>query len=139
MRRQQQAILRITAATFLCLTLANCDNIANPDLSQRDSVAQTVLDAARGRDQDKLLGLSATDMQGRDAAAENLVAEAESLDGEVKFSWRERQSPDHQEATATDADGDSISFRLSWLQAKWKLILGEAGLPSSPAASSSSS
>ncbi|MFE4194737.1 hypothetical protein ACFRJ9_02635 [Paenarthrobacter sp. NPDC056912] len=139
MKRHYRGVLHIALAAILCLTLASCDNIANPDMGQRDSTAQAVLDAVRGGDTDKLLDLSATDMQAREEAAEILVAQAEALDGRVNLSWTERHSPDHQEATATDADGDSISFGLSWLQAEWKLILGEAGPPLSPAASSSPS
>lgn len=88
---------------------------------------------------DKLLGLSAVDMEGREEAAALLIAQANSVDDGISVAWSVRHSPDHQEATVTDGDGDRMSFRLSWLQAKWKLILGEAGPPRSPAASSAPS
>lgn len=135
MKRLYSAVSRITIAGMLCLAVASCDNIADPDMAQRDSVAHAVVDAAREGDIQELIGLSANDMEAREDAAEILASQAESLKGDVTVTWSVRQSPDHQEAAVTDDDGDTISFRLSWLQAKWYLILGKAGPPKSPAAS----
>lgn len=43
-------------------------------------------------------------------------------------------APDNYIVTATDDGGASASFELSWTDAKWRLILGTAGKPQSPAA-----
>ncbi|WP_282332085.1 hypothetical protein [Pseudarthrobacter sp. AL07] len=105
-------------------------------MGQRDSTAETVIEAAKNGDQKKLLDLALVDMQDREAAADALIAEAGTLDTsgyEIQFN-EHHGAPDNYIVTASDDQGDDLAFELDWHESKWQLVLGAAGPPVSPTA-----
>ena len=131
-RHSSVAIIALLAA--LGLVLNGCEKI-DPDQGQRNSMSDSVIQAAREGDNRKLLDLSAVDMQDRETAADALIASARKLNPRYKVEYQEHHgAPDNYIVSATDDQGASTSFELSWHQGKWQLILGTAGPPRSPAA-----
>ena len=127
--------IALTLAVLLGLLLTGCDKTADPDVGQRDTTAESVLQTAKSGDKDKLLQLSATDMQGREPAAQALVASVGNLRSGYTVKYAQPHgSPSYYIVTATDDQGGVASFELSWLDARWQLILGTAGPPKSPPA-----
>ena len=121
-------------AFLAVLGLTGCDSI-NPDMGRRDSISDTVIQAARDGDMDELLGLSSVEMQDRESAANALITMASGLRPGYTLEYQEpRGSPDYCIVTATDDQGARIAFDLSWRQSKWHLVLGTAGAPKSPTA-----
>jgi hypothetical protein len=121
----------------LGLALSACDRTFDPDMGQRNSTAETVIEAAKDGDRQKLLDLALAEMQEREAGAEALIAEASRLAaGGYKVQYQEHHgAPDNYIVTAKDDQGGDLSFELDWHEAKWQLVLGTAGPPKSPAAS----
>jgi hypothetical protein len=136
MRNLGWAVL-VAIFAVLGLALSGCDRTFDPDMGQRDSTAEAVIEAARDGDRQKLLDLAAVDMQEREAAADGLIVEASKLTAAgFKVHYKEHHgAPDNFIVTATDDQGGDLSFELDWHEAKWQLILGTAGPPQSPAAS----
>ena len=133
-----QKVARLIAVVLFAagaLVLSSCDKTADPDIGQRDTTANSVLTAAREGDKTKLLELSAVNLQARETAADVLTTQAHALQSNYKIAYAEHHgAPDNYIVTATDGRGASASFELSWNERKWRLILGTASPPQSPAA-----
>ncbi|UTT69368.1 hypothetical protein NMQ03_19630 [Arthrobacter sp. DNA4] len=108
-------------------------------MGQRNSTAEKVIDAAKEGDRQKLLDLALLEMQGREAGADALIADAKKLDPATsKVEYQEHHgAPDNYIVTATDSQGHEVSFELDWSEARWQVALGTAGPAKSPAASTS--
>lgn len=128
-------ILVVVLLAILGLTLSGCDRTANPDQGQRAPAAESILQAAKNGDKAKLLDLSSANMQDREPAAEVLIANARELQSKYEIEYEQHHgAPDNYIVTASDDQGATASFELSWHETKWRLVLGTAGQPQSPPA-----
>ncbi|MFW0773286.1 hypothetical protein ACLRGI_08955 [Paenarthrobacter nitroguajacolicus] len=118
------------------LVLGGCDRTFDPDMGQRNSTAETVISAAKNGDQKKLLELALVDMQEREAGANELITKAQALESSgYEIQYQEHHgAPDNYLVTASDNEGDDLTFELDWHESRWQLALGTAGPPKSPAA-----
>ncbi|SKB72116.1 hypothetical protein SAMN05660916_02302 [Arthrobacter sp. 31Cvi3.1E] len=98
-------------------------------------MATSIIEAARSGNKAKLLDVSSPNMQGRETAADALIAEARRLQGNYEIAYEEHHgAPDNYIVVASDEEGANASFELSWHETKWRLVLGSAGRPQSPSA-----
>lgn len=119
------------------LAVSGCDRTFDPDAAQRNSTAETVIEAAMAGNKQRLLDVALTDLQEQETAADALIAQASQLKASsYDVHYEEHHgAPDNYIVSASDGHGGTLSFELDWHEAKWQLALGTAGPPKSPAAS----
>ena len=138
MNRLPRLAVSLVALGLTAVSMTACNNAANPDNSSRAEAAQRILAAAMRGDDDQLLRMASQNMEEREDAAAALTRQAQPLGADYELDFTPGNSPQFQNVTARDSDGDSVTFAIAWDESGWRLVLGKAGPPKSPSAQTSS-